>query len=247
MTAPFDVPATDRGLALRRKVSEHRFYLFVTLCFCLIALFAFAQTYYFRWLFRTPPLPFLLHVHAFVMSGWVALLVVQSLLISTNRVSYHRRIGIVGAGWALLVFFVGITTTVNASIREVRAHSPLMPMQLAISGLEVVQMLFFAAYVSLAIYWRRRSDFHKRLMLLTIACMLPSVLARLPFEFISNTIILAGLDVFIVGCATFDAIRNRRLHPVFIWGGGSFIAAFHIALPLVQTQAWTTWGTRLLD
>lgn len=120
-------------------------------------------------------------------------------------------------------------------------------MQLAISGLEVVQMLFFAAYVSLAIYWRRRSDFHKRLMLLTIACMLPSVLARLPFEFISNTIILAGLDVFIVGCATFDAIRNRRLHPVFVWGGGSFIAAFHIALPLVQTQAWTTWGTRLLD
>ena len=83
-------------------------------------------------------------------------------------------------------------------------------------------MLLFAGLASLAIWWCRRTDYHKRLMLLTIPCMLPSALARLPVHFMTNAIILSGLDLFVIACVGVDTIRHRRLHPAFGWGAGRY-------------------------
>lgn len=47
-------------------------------------------------------------------------------------------------------------------------------------------MLFFTAFVAIAIWQRNRPQYHKRLMLLMIACMLPDALARLPLSFMSR-------------------------------------------------------------
>ena len=58
-------------------------------------------------------------------------------------------------------------------------------MQVTVTGLELVQMFLFAGLVFAAITLRRRPDYHKRLMLLTIACLLPSALARVPVDFIA--------------------------------------------------------------
>lgn len=68
-------------------------------------------------------------------------------------------------------------------------------------------------------------DYHKRLMLLTIACMLPDALGRLPVSFMSqatetelNLRIMLGLDLFIFVCVGLDTLWHRRLHPAFAWG-----------------------------
>ena len=58
-------------------------------------------------------------------------------------------------------------------------------------------------------------------MLMTIACMLPSVLSRLPVSFMSNGVILLGLDAFVVACIAIDAARKRRIHPTLAWAGGA--------------------------
>ena len=42
--------------------------------------------------------------------------------------------------------------------------------------------------------------YHKRLMLLTIACLLPSALARLPVDFIDNRLILWLVDAVVLVC-----------------------------------------------
>ena len=71
-------------------------------------------------------------------------------------------------------------------------------------------MLFFAGFVAIAIWQRHRPDYHKRLMLLTIACMLPDALARPPQLYgrsdpsRSNLRIMVGLDVFILICVGLD-------------------------------------------
>jgi hypothetical protein len=85
----------------------------------------------------------------------------------------------------VLVIVLGSATTLAASAlaasaREVHQHTRFAPIQVTVTGLELVQMLLFAGLVFVAITLRRRPDYHKRLMLLTIACFLPSVLARLP-------------------------------------------------------------------
>lgn len=226
---------------------ERGFYLTVSFVFFALVFWVFAHTYYLKLLFGTPVLPMLLHVHGFVMSGWVVLLTVQSGLVAAHRVQWHRRLGVFGTAWAALVVIMGSTTTLHAAAREVRAHSPGAAMQLTITGLELTQMLFFAGFVGLAVWLRRRTDYHKRLMVLTVACMLPSVLARLPVAFMTNRLILLALDVFVVLCVVVDTLRHRRLHPAFAWGGALFVTTFHVALYAMQTPTWVAFGTWVMS
>lgn len=234
------------GIGRGRVGTERGFYLGATLVFLALVVWVFARTYYFKSWFGTPALPVLLHVHGAVMSGWVVLLAAQSGLIAAHRVRWHRRLGVFGACWAALVVVMGTVTTVHAAARAVAAGKPQAPVLVMIMGLEVLQMLFFGAFVALAIAWRRRTDVHRRLMLMTIACMLPSVLSRLPVSFMNNSAILLGCDLFVVGCIAFDAIRNRRIHPALAWAGGAFLLAFQIAFFAFQTPAFIGFGTTLV-
>jgi hypothetical protein len=211
-----------------------------------LVVWVFARTYYFKLWFGTPALPVLLHVHGAVMSGWVVLLAVQSGLVAAGRVRWHRRLGVFGAAWAVLVVAMGCAATVHAASRAVRAQSEDAPVLVMIMGLEVLQMAFFGAFVALAIAWRRRPDIHRRLLFMTIACMLPSVLTRLPVSFVTNRVVLAGLDLFVIGYVALDAWRHRRVHPALAWAGGSFIAAFQLAFVAFQTPPFIRFGTALV-
>jgi hypothetical protein len=234
------------GIGRGRAGTERGFYLGAAFVFLALVLWVFARTYYLKLWFGTPALPVLLHVHGAVMSGWVVLLAIQSGLVAAHRVQWHRRFGVFGACWAALVVIMGSVTTVHAAARAVKAGEESAPMLVMIMGLEVLQMLAFGTLVALAIVWRRRPDIHKRLMLMTIACMLPSVLARLPVSFMSNGVILIGLDLFVVACIAIDTLRHGRIHPALAWAGGAFVVAFQIAFFVFQTPAFIGFGTALV-
>lgn len=115
-------------------------------------------------------------------------------------------------------------------------------------------MLFFAGFVATAIWLRQRPAYHKRLMLLTIACMLPDALGRLPVSFMTqateaelNLRIMVGLDLFVLICVGLDTLWHRRLHPAFAWGALLFLAAFHAALYITKTPAWIAFGESLVS
>lgn len=233
--------------AIPHRMFERRFYLTISGVFFALVIWTFARTYFFKTLFGTPVLPLLLHVHGVVMTGWVVLLAVQSGLVVAHRVTWHRRLGVFGACWAVLVVLLGSITTLHAAAREVHAQSESAPILVVIAGLEVTQMLFFAGLVTAAILMRRRTDYHKRLMVLTIACMLPSVLSRLPVDFMSNRLILVGLNLFVIGCVAVDAWRHRRLHPAFASAGGLFLVVFNVGFFLFMTPTWIRFGTWLVS
>jgi hypothetical protein len=226
---------------------ERRFYLGTSVLFLALVAWTFARTYYLRPLFAAPALPTLLQVHGAVMTGWVVLLVLQSTLIAARRVQWHRRLGIFGTVWAALVVIMGSVTTVHAAAREVRAHSAFAASQVVITTLDLIQMVFFAVLVGAAVWLRRRPDYHKRLMLLTIVCMLPDALARLPVSFMTNQLIMVGLDGFVVLCVGVDTFAHRRLHPVFGWGALLILGTFHAALYFSNTPTWIAFGSRLVS
>jgi hypothetical protein len=233
---------------------DRRLYRSASLIFFALVFWTFARTFYLKPIFHTPALPALLHIHGAVMSGWVVLLVAQTGLIAARRVLWHRRLGVFGAVWAVLVVIFGSVTTLNAAAREVRAHTDFAASQVVITSLDLLQMLFFAGFVAMAIWQRRRPDYHKRLMLLTIACMLPDALARLPVSFMSqaaeadlNLRIMLGLDAFIVICVGLDTLWHRRLHPAFAWGASLFVVAFHMALYATKSPAWIAFGKSLVS
>jgi magnesium-transporting ATPase (P-type) len=229
-----------------RAPFERRYYTGISVVFLALVFWTFARTFYLQPFLGTPALSGLLRIHGAVMTGWVVLLVVQTSLIAAHRVRWHRRLGWVGVFWAGLVVIFGSVTTLAAAAREVRHHTAFAPSQVVITGLDLIQMVFFAVLVAAAVWLRKRPDYHKRLMLLTIVCMLPDALARLPVSFVTNPFILAGMYGFVVVCVGIDALRNRRLHPVFGWGGTIILGTFTIALYAMSRPAWIAFGSRMV-
>lgn len=61
-----------------------------------IVFFGFARSYYLKGLFERPPLAPLLHLHGFLFTSWLVLLLSQVALVAAKRTDFHRRLGIVG-------------------------------------------------------------------------------------------------------------------------------------------------------
>ena len=106
--------------------------------------------------------------------------------------------GLVMSAWVVL-FFV--------QTRLIAAHRFALHRSLGILG------CCLAAVVA-AIVWRKRSDYHKRLMLLATVNLLAPAVARICLIFTHNQYVqLAAFFLCIPLCVAVDTARHRRLHP----------------------------------
>ncbi len=226
---------------------ERRLYIWFALLMPLIILAGFARTYYLKGFFGNPPLPGrLVHLHGIVMSAWVVLFITQVLLVSRRRTRTHQRLGVLGAILAVLIVVVGVATAIAAAARGSSPGPPALQFLVVPLG----DILVFAILVGLALYFRRsRLDVHKRLMLLAAVNLLGPAIARIPLNFIATGGPLAffGLtDLCLLAVVAFDTIKNRRLHPVFLWGTILVIAFQPLRLMLAGTDVWLRFATALV-
>jgi hypothetical protein len=226
---------------------DRRLYIWFAVLMPLIVLAGFARTYYLKGFFGNPPLPGLLvHLHGLVMTSWVVLFITQVSLVATRRTRAHQRLGVFGAILAAVIVVVGIMTAIAAAARGASPGPPALQFLVIPLG----DMLVFAALIGMALYWRRgRLDIHKRLMLLAAVNLLAPAIARIPLSFIANGGALAffGLtDLCILACVAFDTIRNRRLHPAFLWGTIFIIVAQPLRLVLAGTDVWIRFAKVLV-
>jgi hypothetical protein len=232
---------------LKRRISDRNLYLFAAILTPIIVLIGFARTYYLKSLFDTPSIPSrLVHVHGVVMTAWVILFVTQIGLVATKRTRTHQKLGILGSFLALLVFVVGILTGIYAAARGASPGPPALQFLVVPLG----DMLIFAVLVGTALYYRRRLDTHKRLMLLAAMNLLVPAVARIPLGFIQHGGPLAffGLtDLCIFACVAIDTIKHRRLHPVFLWGTIAIVLFQPLRLIFAGTQAWMQFATALVN
>lgn len=229
------------------RVNERRLYIWAAILTPLIVLAGFARTYYLKGFFDTPAIPNrIVHLHGLVMTMWVVLFVVQVALVATKRTRVHQRLGIAGAVLACLVFVVGVVTALVAAARGASPGPP--PLQFLIIPLG--DMLSFAVLIGLALYYRRRMDIHKRLMLMAAINLLTPAIARIPLSFILNGGPLAffGLtDLCLLAWVAFDTIKHKRVHPVFRWGVPLLILFQPLRLFLAGTSVWMSIATALVN
>lgn len=179
----------------------------------------------------------LVHLHGLVMTTWVLLFIVQVSLIANRRTKVHQKLGVAGGFLAVAVFVVGLLTAVAAAARGASPGPP--PLQFLI--IPIGDMIAFGILIAAALYYRRKLDVHKRLMLLAALNLLTPAIARIPLNFIQSGGPLAyfGLtDVIIIGAVVVDTIKNRRLHPVFLWGATLLIIWQPVRLILAGTNTW---------
>lgn len=238
---------------VHRRISDRPLYLLAAVIVPLVVLAGFARTYYLKGFFATPAMPsFLVHLHGIVMTAWVVLFIVQVTLVAKRRTKTHQRLGILGAGLAALVFVVGILTGLYAAARFVNDPSLVPaggPPPLPFLIIPLGDMVIFAILITAALYYRKRLDVHKRLMLLAAINIMTPAIARIPLGFIVNGGPLAffGLtDLCLIGFVAFDTIRHRRLHPAFLWGGLFLIIMQPLRLLIAPTDAWISFAAALV-
>jgi len=236
---------TPVDATLGRKSAERRFYIGAAVVALLVVLTGFARTYYLKGAFGAPELTALKHLHGLVMTAWFTLFFVQVMLVETGRTPVHRKLGVVGAIVAVLVVVVGTTT---ALVGAKNGATPGPP-PLVFLAIPLGDMVVFSVLVTAAILYRKRSDFHKRLMLTATLGILGAAVARIPIDFLQAgglPAFFGVVDVLLLAFVAIDTVKNRRLHPAFIAGVlvviGSQAARFLIA----GTPQWTTFARWLV-
>ena len=235
---------------------ERRFFTTMVIAMALFVFVGFAPSYFLKPLLgglvtgrEVPPLTPLIHLHAAVGMAWMLFLVWQANLIRGRQHQRHMQNGLIGAGIALSVVIVGLTAAIDAA-REGR-HPPgwtstaflMMPLSTA---------LLFGAFVLAALWWRRRPDFHKRLMLIGTTSVLLPAGARIA-TYWGQGVLPPGppggmllTDIFLGALVGYDLNKLGRLHPATLWGGGILLLSQPARVLLSKTDAWNALAAQLI-
>jgi hypothetical protein len=211
-----------------------RYFFAAIIVMMLVTAFAgFARTYYLAGLSSAKlPAP-IVHVHAILQSAWMLLLLVQMLLVSANRVSLHRKLGIAGFVLASVMVPVAVMLVAN----QLHRYASQGDAALSFSLIPLWEVFNFAVLVGSALALRRHPAAHKRLIVLSTVAMMPAAISRIPVHLI-HLWISWELMSFVVAIAAYDIWSMRRIHAATLAGAG-FIGVFMFGcMPLGQTAAW---------
>ena len=231
---------------------DRRFFTGMAVAAMLVVFAGFAPSYYLKVVLGRPSvsgmqtLSPLLHLHGLVFTAWIVLFLVQTRLIAARRVGLHRRLGVAGMVVAAAMVALGSAAAIDSARRG--ASPPGGPPPLVFMIIPLADMVIFSALVGAGIWFRRRADIHKRLMLTSTISILTPAIARLPGVLVLGPLAFFALtDLFVVICLVYDRVTRGRVHPAFWWGGGLLLASQVARLALSGTATWlalATWLTR---
>ena len=183
--------------------------------------------------------PWWVHVHAVTFMTWIGFYVVQNALVFRNDIGLHRRLGRIGAVYAIWMVVVGLVLTplTLAAGRSPPFFTP--PYFLALDWMNIAA---FGALFYAAVRNHRRTDWHRRLMLCATVCLIAPALGRLIVlsgNEMTAPINVATLLAFVIVAMLFDWFNRGRVHPAYGWGVGGLVlfAAATEVLPMVPAFA----------
>lgn len=142
-----------------------RWYLGISIAILVIVIVGFSKSFIARSVFYKDSLPLYIHIHGLIMSAWFVLGPVQAYLIVSGRARYHRLLGWVGAVLAAIVVALALVVNVALLAKPVPDRARFVDQILFIFWHNNISIIAFAGLVSAAIAARRKSAWHKRLLM----------------------------------------------------------------------------------
>jgi hypothetical protein len=225
-----------RGLMTTKRpgpLSQY-FYFFMSLLIAAVVIYGFSHTVDKNLIHASPIRPWILYLHAGVFSGWVVFFVVQSALVRVHKVRVHRTLGWFGVGIGALIPVLGISTAISmARFKTLQFHATDAAAFLIVPFLDVT---CFTVAFALAIYWRRKPEFHRRLMLVATCALTAAAFGRFPAP-LGEAWFYSGVDLLIFFGVLRDVIVTRRVHPVYRYALPALIFGQFIAMHLFLTAS----------
>jgi len=178
------------------------------------------------------PLPLVLHAHAILMGAFLMLLLAQSFLVATGRLTYHRTLGMAGfvLGPALVLVGVILVPTMYHQVWDAAQSAgpeirPVIEQGLRefdnIILLQIRVGVLFPIFLAIAL-GARKSDpgLHKRMMFLAVAIALPAAFDRitwLPTSLPGNPLTTEVYPLLAIGpMFLWDFARSRFVHKAYV-------------------------------
>jgi hypothetical protein len=239
--------ATIRPLVARpidRKF-ERLFFGGMVILLCVIVYVGFARSYYAAGM-ALPHSSTILRVHAAVFTLWLLVLVLQSALISVQRIAWHRTVGTVAFLLPPLMLLLGVRAALDMFQRgeSIPGLDPVASLALPLINISAFSILIIGAWRA-----RRLPADHKRLILFATICLSVAALNRLGrFPWNRNlwnhfglnvgggTAVYIGILCFSV--AAYDFISMGRIHPSTAWAAPVAVVTTAIQGPIGRSAAW---------
>lgn len=247
MTTVLEAPVTRRA--------EGRFYTAMALIALAIAIAGFGPALV-DTSSRTAPLTLAVATHGLVFSAWLLLFFTQTILIPRGRIAVHRRLGYGAVVLAVLMVVSGYATAITMARRGYDLSGDIVARGSDLLELLVFQLgdlISFSLLIGAAVWYRRRADVHKRLMLLaTVGALMPAALTHIIghsplLREIRAPIILIPLAMLLFAGAVHDRLSRGRIHPVSLWvASGMFVWANLRAVVIGPSETWHAFASWLI-
>lgn len=191
----------------------------------------------------TFPIAPILHVHAAIMTAWLAAFGVQAWLGATGRTNLHRRTGkyAVAVGWLACASMVFVEYRTNLAHPELTTANDL---DWKLPG--PFLFLTFGAFLAWAVHERGRPQWHKRLMTFALFLSLDAAIQRwvlIPMDYGFGPFAATLNLLLLIPLAAYDLRTLKgRLHPATVRGTVLLLASEAILFALWGTSAWHSFA-----
>lgn len=245
MTAELD---THAG----RPATRHRFPITfdfaMALLLAAIVIYGFSHTIGGNLIHPLIPRPLLLYAHAAVFSAFMVIYIVQTGLVAAGNVKLHRRLGPMWVAIGAAMPVIGIATGIVMRRFDIIHYNDYA----TFIAIILWDMLAFSGLFLLAVIYRRRPDYHRRLMLLATCNLMDASFSRFPaiglpsipspHFWIDFRGLYAGVIALMCIAMARDVIVQRRVHVVHRAAVPAIVAGQLLAVALsdIPPPFWTT-------
>jgi hypothetical protein len=224
---------------------DRYFYFMMALVIAAVVIYGFSHTINENLIHPPYPRPLILYFHAGIFAGWVVLLMTQSALVRARNVRLHRKLGLCALALAIAIPIFGIATGV-AMARFNTLHGSADAREFLI--VPFFDMVAFTIIVGLAIAWRKRPEYHRRLMLLATCALTIAAFNRFPASIVPDNWGYAAVDVLILFGVGRDWFVTKRIHPVYLYGLPIMILGQALTMYIYLTRApeWMVFAHKII-
>lgn len=181
-------------------------------------------------------------VHGIVFLSWYVLFSIQAGLVSAKRVSIHKKLGYGSIPFALFLVVSGGFMLAGT----MQSYQPDWTEQYLFSRTSFVWAIFhtlasFTAFYVLAIFFRRKVQIHKRLMVLASLSMMAASITRfayLPIVPIDGTAFTLMLTFTLLAVPLIiDRVKHGKIYPALKYGTAVYVLTLLIAMGVMPATA----------
>ena len=217
------------------------FYIGLSVLVTAIAFVGFWPTYFGPLFAGTVEKLPVIHVHAAIYVGWLAIFILQATFAATRRMDLHVKLGNFAIGYGVLVILMGVTVAI--SMFAVRARAGNFDEAQGRLVAPLADMVFFTPLFIAAVRLRRKPEIHKRLMIVATTVLLVAAIGRMQFAD-RNWQLFIWTSPLLVG-AVYDIVRRRAIPWIYLFGVAVIAARAFGTAPVRQSAAWHEFATWL--